>query len=282
MFWIRKLFISGLVFEFFSNLLAMIRFRLSVGQVVLAALFAILTITVGIYWTAIKQQYRYEVSKGEKGQVVYVDKLSAGGSIIRLVSETTPDDLIAAADDLLLRFAEIDMFSAVVDYVPRIAPHAGGGLWYEAISRPFMPRILFPNKAVIDKSLLTNQYTGLAVSGAEQGTQISMGYLADAYIDFGGYGMMGVVFAFGYFLGYLYQWLLRRPNAKGPLGFGLGSATLFQLDGIGVSSAKIVGSVVVMLLVAVLVIYFVAPRYLAWAIVRRPSVQGRQGLRSSR
>ena len=68
-------------------------------------------------------------------------------------------------------------FGAVLDYVPRIVPHEDGALWWDAISRPFMPRFFFTDKAIIDDFERTNKYTGFAVSGANEGTSISIGYM---------------------------------------------------------------------------------------------------------
>jgi hypothetical protein len=162
------------------------------------------------------------------------------------------------------RFAEIDMFSAVVTYVPSVIDHEWGKLWFDAISRPFMPRIVFPDKAAIDESELTNLYTGLHVSGTAQGTQISMGYIADSYIDFGEIGMMGAIFLFGCFVGYSYRWLVNHPAGGGLLGCGLASSTFMQLTSIGFSSAKLVGGIVVSLLVALIILNFVVPRFMPW------------------
>jgi hypothetical protein len=225
---------------------------------------AVVMLTTGLYWTAIKDDYRRFVSGGTRQQVVVVSRGEAIWKITELVGEVTSARLLKSADGLAQRFSEIDVFSAVTDYVPRLVPHESGTIWLDAVLRTFMPRILFPDKTVIDETELTNRYTGLWYAGMEQGTQVSMGYIADSYIDFGEFGMMGMILLFGYFVGATHRWLANHTNGSGLVGAALASATFIQLTSIGSSSAKLVGGIVVSLLVAGLVLNFVVPRYLRW------------------
>jgi hypothetical protein len=222
-----------------------------------------LTLVFGLYWTAIKPEYRNFVSGGEATQAVVAGYGEALQDIVELVEQVDSAKLEKAADELAHRFAGIDMFSAVVAYVPSVRDHEWGKLWLDAISRPFMPRMFFPDKAVIDESTLTNYYTGLGLAGFAQGTQISMGYIADSYIDFGEIGMMGALLGFGFFLGYIYRWFLHHPNGYGLLACGLASSTLIQAAEIGASSAKLFGGIVVSVLVAMVFLNFIFARYLS-------------------
>jgi hypothetical protein len=238
--------------------------RITPKQIISGLTVAALTLILALYWTAIKERHRTFVSGGQAAQVVVVGYGEALQNVVELAERVEFTQLETAADQLTKRFAEIDVFSAVVDYVPRIRDHEAGKLWFDAISRPFMPRIIFPNKAALNDSELTNYYTGLHVAGSAQGTSISMGYIADSYIDFGAIGMMGAIFAFGCFVGYTYRWLISHPNGIGLLGCGLASSTFIQFTSIGFSSAKLVGGIVVSLLVAFIILNFVVPRYRVW------------------
>jgi hypothetical protein len=264
-------YFSSFKFVFLYTLVALtaIRSRISPFQVVSGAAVCTVMLVLGLYWTAIKVEYRIYVSGGQAAQVVVVGQEKAVQELLDLVMNVTPERLLKAADDLAWRFSEIDTFSAVVAYVPNIVGHEWGKLWFDAISRPFMPRLFFPDKAVIDESELTNYYTGLGVAGSSQGTQISMGYIADSYIDFGEFGMMGVIFLFGYFVGRTHRWLINHPAGYGLLGCGLSSSTFIQLTSMGFSSAKLVGGIVVCILVAFIVLNFVAPRYMVWLCASR-------------
>lgn len=237
--------------------------HIKVKQVVAGAGVGIAMLAAGLYWTAIKQDYRIFISGGTHQQVVVVSQGNAILKIVELLGDVTSDRLGAAADQITRRFSEIDVFSAVTVYVPSVVEHEWGVLWLDAISRPFMPRILFPDKAIIDESALTNKYTGAGYAGMDAGTQVGMGYIADSYIDFGEYGMMAALLLFGFAVGALYRWLMQQPAGHGLLNSGLAAASFIQLSSLGASSAKLCGGLLVSVLVSYLVLKFVTPR-LSW------------------
>ena len=113
-----------------------------------------------------------------------------------------------------------------------------------AVSLSPMPRILFPNKSAVNDSTLTNHYTGLEMAGYQQGTSISMGYMADAYIDFGPFLMFVLIAALGLFLGYFYRWLLVRPGAEAVLGSVLAPFALMQANDLGTSVLKLIPALI--------------------------------------
>lgn len=228
--------------------------RACFGVAVSAAL-----VFLGVAWTAIKPEYRMFVSGGRQTQAVLVDFGSSVGKLLELVGGLSFERMGDAAGRMIERISYVEFFGAALDRVPTYIPHQFGTLWFDAISRPLMPRILFPNKPVIDESVLTNQYTGIGVAGADRGTQISMGYMAESYIDFGVVGMMVAIFLFGLFLGLIYRYITMHPHARGLLGMGIASAILMtaaQLEG---STTKLFGGLIVSLLVAWLLVQFVVP-----------------------
>jgi hypothetical protein len=251
------------VFLYTLIALSMVGTRITPRQILSGVTVAILMLILGLYWTAIKPEYRAFVSGGRATQAVVVGYDEALEEIVELVAQVDSTQLAKAANDLAERFAEIDIFSAVVTYVPNVRDYEWGKLWLDAISRPLMPRLFFPDKAVIDETALTNYYTGLNLAGFGEGTQIGMGYIADSYIDFGEIGMMVPIFLFGCFIGWSYRWLVSHPAGIGLVGCGLASSTLIQFTSIGTSSAKLVGGVTVCLLVAFIILNFILPRYMA-------------------
>ena len=129
-----------------------------------------------------------------------------------------------------------------------------------------MPRILFPGKAIIDESQQTNRYTGLRHADMSEGTQISLGYAAESYVDFGRQGMMVVIFGLGVLLGGIYRWCLKNSKAKGILGFGLACTVLSPAMLFESSSAKIIGGIFAAMLAAWFVTSFVVPRLAPWLL----------------
>lgn len=258
-------YFSTFKFVFLFTLVAItaVGVRFTIGQAIGGTITAVAMLILGIYWTAIKPEYRSFLSGGQRAQIVTVSPAEAVGKIIDLAAEVDAREFASAAEQLANRFAELDMFSAVLVNVPAVVPHEWGTLWWDAISRPLMPRILFPDKAIIDESELSRQYTGLRMAGMEEGTQISMGYIAETYIDFSVYGMWGALLLFGYFLGLIYRWCVEHTNGQGILGGGLACGTLSQVQSIGFSSAKLVGGILICVIVAALVLRF-SPRFLPW------------------
>jgi hypothetical protein len=238
--------------------------RLTIGRIVLGGLTFFTMIILGIYWTAIKPEYREYVSGGQRQQIVVVDRIDVVPKIAELVSKVSEEQFWIGARQMMDRISELDMFSAVLAYVPSQVSHQWGGLWLDAISRPFMPRILFPNKEIIDESALTRMYTGMQISGIEQGTQISMGFLAEAYIDFSEIGMWGCLLLYGYFVGRIYRWCTYNPKGFGIIGAGLSSVMVLHSSSLGTSSTKMVGGTIVALLVAIILVKFVNQHVVSW------------------
>ena len=154
----------------------------------------------GIVWSAIKGEYRAYVSGGEHAQIVTVGFGDRMAKLGELVSALDREALADGADRLVKRITYVEFFGAVLLYVPAVAPHEDGAIWWDAIIRPFMPRLFFPDKGIIDDSERTNKYTGLGVSGSDVGTSISIGYFGEAYIDFGAVRHDGADLSFRCFL----------------------------------------------------------------------------------
>jgi hypothetical protein len=219
-------------------------------------------IWLALVWTAVKGEYRTILNAGTGQQVVLLDYGDRVSELGRTVINLPGEAVQAAADDLLSRLMYHVFFGAAAQNVPSAVPHTYGAIWGEAISRPLMPRILFPNKRAINDSDLTNQYTGLSVGTAEQGVSISMGYMAEAYIDFGPIFMFLPIALLGAVLGFFYRWLIRQPGYKVVVGAALAPFALMPARVAETSILKMVPSLILTLLVSIVVIKFLAPKLL--------------------
>lgn len=226
------------IYTFIGLLAAQV--RPTVPRLVGAGLLTALAILVGITWSAVKNDFRSYASGGQ-GQVVLVDWTDRMSYLGDLVLAVDGDALADGADRLARRLTYVEFFGAAMNFVPEATPHTGGALWADAASRPFMPRILFPGKSVVDESALTNRYTGLGVAGWEQGTQISIGYVGEAYIDFGPLGMMVPMALLGLALGYAYRRTLTVEPFRGLLGLALCVPLVMTLYTVNLSAIKGVG-----------------------------------------
>jgi hypothetical protein len=230
----------------------------------LGSLVALL-ILVGIVWTAVKNDYREFVAGSKESQAVVVDYGTALAKLADLIGGLDTEALTHASETMVRRLTYVEFFGVVIDYVPSTLPHEYGAIMWDAISRPFMPRILFSDKSVVDDTERTNLYTG-GVAGNYAGTSISLGWIAETYIDFGEYLMMGAIFLIGYFYGRIYRWCLDGSGTRGLLGFASASAVLVPVYALESSFTKTFGGVVVSLLILWLIVKFAVPRWCAWLV----------------
>lgn len=247
-----------------ANVRASSRMLISMGMLS-ALLLALATV-----WAVIKPSYREFVSGGQSAQVVTIGYGERQAKLMELTSELDAKAMSEGVGLMIGRLGYVEIFGSVLDYVPRSVPYEGGALWWDAISRPLMPRLFFPDKGAIDDSERTNKYTGLSFAGAERGTSVSIGYMGESYIDFGAIGMMVPVFFLGLLYGRIYKWMLDAPYSRCLLGMAMASATLFVGCFLESSITKVFGGLIVSLLAAWVVTRFVATRFFPWLQVRSP------------
>jgi hypothetical protein len=232
-----------------------------------AGVLATLVVALAIVWTAVKGEYRSFISGGEAAQIVTVDYTTRLAKLYELVANLDIETLTSAAHQLMRRLTYVEFFSVVLVYVPANIPHTLGAILGDAIIRPFMPRLLFVDKDVIDDTARTNLYTG-GLAGSSDATSISLGYIAEAYIDFGAFGMFVVLLGVGLFYGAIYRALSRWRRSQGLLGMAVATALLVSVGPMENSLTKVFGSTIVSLLVACVMIVFIVPRWAPW-LVRR-------------
>jgi hypothetical protein len=255
-------FFSSFKEVFLYALIGMVasKVRFNVRVLLPVAILASVMIFFGVVWTAIKGEYRAFVNEGSGQQVVLVNYPAQVAEIVHLVSQLNEQDLPAAADGMVRRLTYFQFFAVVLDRVPNVLPYAGGQIWGDALLRPFMPRLLFPNKSAVNDSELTNQYTGLGVASYLQGTSISMGYMAEAYIDFGPIFMFLPIAGLGLFLGGFYRRLLIQPGAGAVLGMALAPFALMPALFAETSSLKMVPALVLSIIPCWVVLNVLGPR----------------------
>ncbi len=234
-----------------------------------AAIFALLAFVLLLFlgfWQVVKGYYRSFMSEGEKAQVITVsvtDRMEWMGQAMNLVGF---DNIQQGWQDGLRRLSYVDFFGYAIKTVPSAVKHTDGLLWREAIQHTLMPRFLFPNKAAIDDSLRTSAYCGMTVTGADEGTSISIGYMGESYIDFGSIGMFIPILLWGWGLGWCYGWL--RKNTPHPLlgmacGTGLLVLTALLLE---TSNIKMLGGLIVAFLGLVIFVKLFARGFWYWLI----------------
>lgn len=174
---------------------------------------AALLVHMLILWTSVKGEYRNFVSAGVSGQSVNVSRGEANEKLFDLVSNVDGPKYQEGVEKFVDRLGYIQYFGASLDYVPRVVPYQNGQIYLGAVQHYLVPRFINPDKPILDDSKHTTEFTGIQVSGMEQATSFSLGYIADAYIDFGPFYMFPLLFAFGYLFGFFYKYLAgKSPN----------------------------------------------------------------------
>jgi hypothetical protein len=232
--------------------------RLKPQAGVFLALGAAMLLTLGVIWSTVKNDYRNYVSGGSMEQAVTVDFSDRIGKFSELIGDLDQEKLINGIDSMVRRVSYVEFFGLVLEYVPISAPHSNGEILLDAIIRPFTPRILFPNKTIIDDTERTNKYAG-RVAANEGGTSISLGYVAESFIDFGWPGMFGGLMVIGLVYGLINRWLL--TNFSPIFGNALATAILLGVGGLENSVTKIFGGVVATLIASWILNRYVVQRF---------------------
>lgn len=237
--------------------------RISGKNLVTTAVFFVLMSGFGVVWTSVKMECRGSLQRQLSTKGIEADYLSRLANLANLTSGVNDDVLVQGLDKMLRRISYVEFFGAALNYVPEFRPHTGGTILLDAVERPFMPRIFFPGKAIIDDTLRTNFFTG-GLAGSSVQASISLGYIAECYIDFGAWGMMGALGSIGLMYGVIYRWLLRNRHSTSLLGMGIATAILVQVGGLENSFTKLFGGLVADLLAVWVLFLFVLPRWLPW------------------
>lgn len=226
---------------------------------IILGLFAFaLAAFIGSVWSNIKPDYRAYLNQGTGQQLVLVGWRDRIAKLGDLALKTDADALVNGSAALARRVSYVTFFGNTLQFVPRNSPHTYGALWSQAIAHPFMPRILFPDKAALDESTVTRRYTGLSVAGAEQGTSISLGYLAETYVDFGEFGMMACLAVFGIILGRIYRKILTLRRFYGLISLYMPAIAFLAIADLGTALSKTVGGIALAIVVITAANYILA------------------------
>lgn len=232
----------------------------------MAALLAALLLVLSLFWTAVKQDYRDVATGGEETQALRApidERLRYIGGRALSAGDIDWRD---AGYKLLTRLAYVDILGSVITVDKEAREQAPLQQWSEALQHVFQPRFLFPNKrhlSDIDVYLrLTRGDASDAIRGA---TSISVGYMAENYVDLGFPLMLAGVFVLGlmvacilrYFMAAPLPWMLREATA---------TALLYTVGATGVelSLPKLLGTAIMFLIVYAILIKFAYPSGIRW------------------
>jgi hypothetical protein len=190
--------------------------KISVKAFIATLMIVVSTFFIFVVWSASKGKYRAFLTGGARSQnVVQTNQLNNIAVLWDIVSEdfnaeNFSESFERGRDALIYRISYVEYFALALKQVPTFLPHENGQLFQNALEHVFKPRILFPDKKVIYDSDLTSKYTGISFAGKDEGVSFSLGYVPEAYIDFGPVYMFIPIFFFGLFVGWMYKTLLLK------------------------------------------------------------------------
>ncbi|MFK7955088.1 MAG: hypothetical protein AB8B96_03260 [Lysobacterales bacterium] len=223
-----------------------------------------LGLTLAVFWTAIKVEQRLFLNEGTGQQVITRGTGESLANAFDLAAATDAEEYRLATLRLAERVAYVDYFANTLVHVPQVRPHENGQLWWQAITHVFTPRIFFPNKPALQSdSEQTMYYTGLLLASSFEGASISLGYMAESYIDFGVPGMFVPIFLWGLLVGLSLNQLVTRYG-QSDLVWGAGVVIILSTLILEVSAVKMVGGTLMSILVMFALLKFIGADLAGW------------------
>ena len=232
------------VFVFLGTaaLAAQIRWTARTTGYAFVATFAL--IALALFWTAVKFDYRELATGGGESQAFQASTSERVGYMLGRMASAADIDWGAASKTLLERLAYVDITGLVINVDLASAEQQSVRQWRDAFAHVFQPRFLFPDKqALSDTEVFIRLTKADLLENMRGGTSISVGYMAENYVDFGFPGMLGGVFATGllvalvirFFFSFDVPWMVRQGTA-------LAFVYSICASGLEVSIPKILGT----------------------------------------
>lgn len=259
---------KGSVLTLFAATVAS-RPRLSARDALVVVLSVIILLGTAVFWSAVKSDYRDYVNRGtgtQSVQVAFSDRVSfLSDKAINADGELIKEGF----ERLVVRHGYIDFLALTLENVPENRAHQDGALTTQALIHIATPRVLFPNKPVLrnDTEIMV-EYTGLRAVW-DNNTSISLGNLAEMYIDFGYYGGLIAEFVIGFAVGCLCRYLFTNAKSGELFTAGLGVVAVLPLAYFGTSYLKLLSGLIYAALVVFLAQNYMLPNLLRQISKRR-------------
>ena len=232
--------------------LATSRRPMSARMWMFAATTAMAVIWVSLVWTSIKTEYRHflvgnpavEERLEWMAQRLFLESTNYHDAVVRLfqrIGYTRSYAAVIAREDFGSLPRHFDFYASAVQHV-------------------LTPRILFPDKAELDDSKLTTALLGIKI---DKYTSISVGYVAQAHVDFGFPGLLLPVLVIGGMIGWGAKYFMTRP-APLHIREAFTAATLFLSFRFEENIDKAMGGFITSFLVMALVLKFAYPKIGRW------------------
>lgn len=252
------------VIFFLAILIVSLIEKVNFRQVFLFLIFSIILGFFALVWTNIKGDYRAFLNGGMRTQSVTVEKEEALDKLVDLSDKINNNSLNTAVGEMLDRLQYTYHFAKTIDRVPDIIPFQHGNNWLESLKYAITPRLLNSGKVIFDATDKTKKYTGLHYSGREHGASFSLGYFVDCFVDFGVYGMMGMLFMIGLLYRYIYGYLITKSSNNLIFNYAVVSAFFLEFNALEMDSTYLLGRLFASVVTFFLLIKYVFPKLVSY------------------
>lgn len=225
-----------------------------------AGVAMVAVIWVSLVWTAVKQEYRAHIAwlpieqrLDWMAQQFLVNDINYRDAFIKLSRRVGYTKLYARIMAMEAGVSRDDTFY----------------FYAAAVQHVLTPRILFPDKAALSDSKITTALLGFKIDSE---TSIGVGYIAQAYVDFGFPGMLLPILLIGTMLGIIAKYFMTR-SAPLLVRQAFATATLFQAFAFAEDIDKALGGIITSFIAMALALKFgyplIAPRLAPLQVRRR-------------
>lgn len=232
----------------------------------------VLLMSVAIFWSAIKIDYRLFLNQGTGAQVVTVPLSDRLSYLMDAAGSMDATRIAEGFDKLVSRHGYIEFLGLTMQNVPGGIPHENGQLTLAVLDHIAMPRVLFQDKPPLPSDTeIMAKYTGLRYRW-DASTSISIGHLGELYIDFGYVGGLVAMGVMGWLVGLVYRTL--RDYVASPVLITAGFCLMVTLPiaYFGTAYVKLIGSFVFTSVIAITVQRYALPTVLPM-LLRQPARQ---------
>jgi hypothetical protein len=167
------------------------------------------------------------------------------------LSDNSGESLRRALNPSVTRISLLNQTANVIELTPSVVPYQYGWL-YSYIAITWIPRFIWPDKPSVSEA---NQYYqvayGLSSEEDLSRVSISVGFLAEGYINFGWIGVLGIMFLAGIFFDFYQTAFL--STTSGALMTAIGVMLLPQFLSVESQVAQYLGGILQQLVVTLVV-----------------------------
>lgn len=223
-------------------------------------------VVLALFWTSVKTEYREYATGGSESQALQLSLSDRAEYMLGRVASIGEIDWGLTSKALLERLAYVDITGLVINVDQAGSERSSMRQWSDAFSHVLRPRFLFPDKeALSDTEVYIRLTKADLLENMRGGTSISVGYMAENYVDLGFPGMLVGVFAVGllvsgvirFFFSFDVPWMVRQ-------GAALAYVYAICASGLEVSLPKILGSTVTFAVAYGLILKFAFPIGQRW------------------